>query len=161
MLRSTETQATRNICCRGGRRDWCPRCGGREWPLIMRTQTQKSISKSNNSKLKVACSSENFRLKLTKCKSDFHNWQLKAIIDNGRLRIHSFQLTLSTWKLNSHTTFDVEVEGVTYVHGMQHRKSIHMVNHLDINPVQQGLTSVNRRQLVFPFGASRSRLGTN
>ena len=29
--------------------------GGREWPLKVRTQKQKSISKSNNSKLKVDC----------------------------------------------------------------------------------------------------------
>ena len=29
--------------------------GGREWPLKVRTQIQKSISKSNNSKLKVDC----------------------------------------------------------------------------------------------------------
>ena len=32
-----------------------------------------------------------------------------------------------------------------------------MVTHPDINPVQQGLTLVNRRELVFPFGASRPR----
>ena len=31
-----------------------------------------------------------------------------------------------------------------------------MVAHPDINPVQQGLTSVNRREPVFPFGASRT-----
>ena len=104
---------------------------------------------------------DEFNLLLTKCKSYFHNWQLKAIINNRQLQIRSFQLTVSTWKLNSHTTVVVELEGVTDVHGAQHRKSIHMVNHPDINPVQQGLTSVNRRQLVFPCGASRSRHGTN
>ena len=29
--------------------------GGREWPLKVRTQNQKSISKSSNSKLEVDC----------------------------------------------------------------------------------------------------------
>ena len=134
--------------------------GRREWPLIMRTQTQKAISKSNNYKLIVACSSENCKFKLTKCKIYFHNWQFKAIIDIRQLRIGSFQFSVSTWKLNSHTTFVVEVEGVTDVHGVQHRKSMHMVNHRDIT-VKHGVTSVNRRQPVFPFGASRSRLGTD
>ena len=33
-----------------------------------------------------------------------------------------------------------------------------MVTHPGINPVKQGLTSVNRREPVFPFGASRTRL---
>ena len=33
-----------------------------------------------------------------------------------------------------------------------------MVTHPDINPVQQGLTSVNRREPVFSFGDSRTRL---
>ena len=127
----------------------------------MRTQTQKAISKSNKSKLKVACSSENSKFKLTKCKIYFHNWQFKAIIDIRQLRIRSFQFSVPTWKLNSHTTFVVEVEGVTDVHGVQHRKSIHMVNHPDIHAVQHGLTSVNRRQPVFPFGASHSRLGSD
>ena len=54
-------------------------------------------------------------------------------------------------KLNPLTTFAVEVEGVIDVyyasltsHGVQHR-----VFYLDINPVQQGLTSVNRREPVF------------
>ena len=40
---------------------------------------------------------------------------------------------------------------------VQHGKSIQMVTHPDINPVQQGLTSVNRREPVFPFCASRTR----
>jgi len=31
-----------------------------------------------------------------------------------------------------------------------------MVTHPDINPVQQGLTLVNRREPVFPFGDSRT-----
>ena len=31
-----------------------------------------------------------------------------------------------------------------------------MVTNPDINPVQQGLTSVNRRELVFPFGDSHT-----
>ena len=43
------------------------------------------------------------------------------------------------------------------VQGVQHRKSIQMVTHPDINPVQQGLTSVNRREPVFSFDASRTR----
>ena len=64
---STKTQPTYNICCRGGRRDWCPR-------------------------------------------STAH-------------------------KINS----------------------IQIVTHPDINPVQQGLTSVNRREPVFLFGANRTR----
>ena len=33
-----------------------------------------------------------------------------------------------------------------------------MVTYPDINPVQQGLTSVNRREPVFPFGDSRTLL---
>ena len=33
---------------------------------------------------------------------------------------------------------------------------IPMVTHPDINPVQQGLTSVNRREPVFPFGDNRT-----
>ena len=66
-LRSTKTQPTYNICCRGGRRDWCP------------TSTAPEII------------------------------------------------------------------------------YIQMVTHPDINPVQQCLTSVNRREQVFPFGASRTR----
>ena len=32
-----------------------------------------------------------------------------------------------------------------------------MVTHPDINPSQQGLTSVNKREPVFPSGASRTR----
>ena len=44
------------------------------------------------------------------------------------------------------------------VQGVQHRESIQMVTHPDLNPLQQGLTSVNRRQEpVFPFGASHTR----
>jgi len=49
------------------------------------------------------------------------------------------------------------MEGVIEVQGVQHRKPIQMVTYPDINPVQQGLTSVNRREPVFPFGASRTR----
>ena len=37
------------------------------------------------------------------------------------------------------------------VQGVQHRKSSQMVTLPDINPVQQGLTSVNKREPVFPF----------
>ena len=59
--------------------------------------------------------------------------------------------------LNPHTTFDVEGEDVIDVQGVQHRKSIQMVTHPDINPIQQGLTSVNRGEPVFPFGASHTR----
>ena len=40
---------------------------------------------------------------------------------------------------------------------VQHGKSIQMVIHPDINPVQQGLTLVNRRKALFPFGVSRTR----
>ena len=109
----------------------------------MRTQTQKSISKSNNSKLKVSCSSENSKFKLTKCKCHFQNWQSKAITDTRQLRICSFQFSVSTWKLNPHTTFVVEVEGVTDVHGVKHRKSIHMVNHPDINFSEQTTTGAS------------------
>ena len=54
-------------------------------------------------------------------------------------------------KLNPHTTFAVEVEDVINVQGVQHRKSIQMVTHPDINPVQQGLSSVNRWEPVFSF----------
>ena len=60
-------------------------------------------------------------------------------------------------KLNPHTTFVVEVEGVIDFQGAQHRKSIQMVTHPDIDALQQGLTSVNRREPLFPFGASRTR----
>jgi len=71
-------------------------------------------------------------------------------------------------KLNPHTTFVVEVEGVIDFQGVQHRKSIQTVTHPDINPIQQCLTSVNRREpLVLAghgvgFGQSCSgRLITN
>ena len=37
------------------------------------------------------------------------------------------------------------------------RKSIQMVTHPNINPVRQGLTSVNRQEPVFPSGASWTR----
>ena len=60
-------------------------------------------------------------------------------------------------KLNRQTTFVVEVEGVIDFQRVQHWKSIQMVTHPDINPIQQGLTSVNRPEPVFPFGASRTR----
>ena len=60
-------------------------------------------------------------------------------------------------KVNPHTTFVVEVDGVIDFQRVRHRKSIQTVTHPDINPVQQGLTSVNRREPVFPFGASRTR----
>ena len=63
------------------------------------------------------------------------------------------------------------MESVIDVHGVQLRKSVQMVTHPDINPVKQDLTSVNRREPVFPlvlpvygvgFGQSRSgRLITN
>ena len=55
--------------------------GGRERPLKtlkVRTQIRKSITKSNNSKLKLDFLSENFKFKLTKCKSHFDNWQFKS-----------------------------------------------------------------------------------
>ena len=60
-------------------------------------------------------------------------------------------------KLNPGTTFFVEVESVIAVQGVQYTNSIQMVTHPDINPVQQGFTSVNRREPVFPFSASRTR----
>ena len=50
-------------------------------------------------------------------------------------------------KLNSHTTFVVEVERVINFQRVQHSKSIQIVAHPDINPVQTG----------FPFGASHTR----
>ena len=34
-----------------------------------------------------------------------------------------------------------------------------MVTHPDINPVHQGLTSVNRQEPVFPFGDNRTDNG--
>ena len=43
------------------------------------------------------------------------------------------------------------------VQRVQRRKYIQMVTHPDINPVQQCLTSVNRREQVFPSGAGRAR----
>ena len=49
------------------------------------------------------------------------------------------------------------MEGVIDVHRVQLRKSIQMVTLPDINPVQQGLTLVNRQEPVFPFGANRTR----
>ena len=49
------------------------------------------------------------------------------------------------------------MEGVIDFQWVQHRKSIQMVTHPDINPVQLGLTSVNRREPVFLFCASRAR----
>ena len=64
-------------------------------------------------------------------------------------------------KLIPHTTLVVEVEGVIDVQGVQHRKAIQMVTDPDINPVQQGLTLVNRREPLFSFGADcpRRRVG--
>ena len=35
--------------------------------------------------------------------------------------------------------------------------SMQMVTHPDINPIQQCLTSLNRREAVFPFGTSRTQ----
>ena len=64
---------------------------------------------------------------------------------------------LDRLKLNPHTTFVVEVEGVIDVQGVQHRKSIQMVTHPDVNPIQQGFTSVNRPEVLFPLGASRTQ----
>ena len=60
-------------------------------------------------------------------------------------------------KLNLHSTFVVEAEAVIDVPGVHHRKSIQMVTHSHINPIQQGVTWMNRRELVFPFGASRTQ----
>ena len=57
-------------------------------------------------------------------------------------------------------TYNICCKGRTRVidvQGVQHRKSIQMLTHPDINTVQQGLTSVNRREPVFTFGASRRR----
>ena len=42
--------------------------------------------------------------------------------------------------------------------GVQHREIIQMVTHPDINPIPQGLTSVNGWEPVFPFGDSRTVL---
>ena len=69
-------------------------------------------------------------------------------------------------KLSPHTTFVVEVEGVMSTTPAWLPKQystgcfIPMVTHPDINPVQQGLTSVNRREPVFPFGDNRTVPGT-
>ena len=49
------------------------------------------------------------------------------------------------------------MEGVIDFQRVQHGKSIQMFTNPDINPVQQGLTSVNRRERVFPFAASRAQ----
>ena len=38
--------------------------------------------------------------------------------------------------------------------GVQHGKFSHMVTYPVINPVQQSFTLVNRREPVFPFGAT-------
>ena len=66
-------------------------------------------------------------------------------------------------KLNPHMTlnFVVQVEGVIDVHyasmtsqWVQHTEIIQTLTHPDINPVQQGLTLVNRPEPVFPFGDS-------
>ena len=43
-------------------------------------------------------------------------------------------------------------------HEVQHRIFNQMVTHPDIHPVQQGLTAVNRREPVFPFGDGRTLL---
>ena len=51
--------------------------------------------------------------------------------------------------------FDVHYASLTS-QGVQHRRFLQMATHPDINPVQQGLTSVNRREQVFPFSASRA-----
>ena len=51
--------------------------GSRERPLKI-IKSEDSITKSNKSKLKLDFLSENFKFKLTKCKSHFHNWQFKS-----------------------------------------------------------------------------------
>ena len=45
--------------------------------------------------------------------------------------------------------------------GVQRREIIQMVTHPDINPVQQGLTLVNRQEPVFPFADSLTTLSDN
>ena len=68
---------------------------------LYRTQIRKSVSKSNNSKLKVDFLSENFKFKLTKCKSHFPNWQFKShnwhsLTANSQLRKRTSQFSVST-----------------------------------------------------------------
>ena len=61
------------ILCTCGASNAVVNYGGREWPSKVTTQIQKSISKSENSKLKVGFLSEHFKLKLTKCKIHLQN----------------------------------------------------------------------------------------
>ena len=86
------------------------------------------------------------------------NWnKLGVNFEEGGNRSARRKPSKSGWdrlKLNPHTAFVVEVEGVIDVHyasltsqGVQHR--VFYLDGPDINPVQQGLTSVNRREPVF------------
>ena len=71
------------------------------------------------------------------------------------------RLRLSETQPTYNINFVGEVEGMIDVHytsltsqGVQHTEMIQMVTHPDSKPVQQGLISVNRRELVFPLGDS-------
>ena len=68
----------------------------------MKIPNRKSISKSENCKLKVDFKSENFKFKFTKCKIYFHNWKFKShnwhwAIANSQLRKRSSQPSVSTF----------------------------------------------------------------
>ena len=88
------------------------------------------------------------------------NWnKLGVNFEEGGNRSARRKPSKSGWdwlKLNPHTTFIVEVEGIIDVHyasltsqGVQQRVFYQRVTHPDINPIQQGLTSVNRWEPVF------------
>ena len=71
-------------------------------------------------------------------------------------REETLEVRLRSTETRCTYNIEVEVEGVIDVHyasltsqGVQHRVFIEMVTHPDINPVQQGLTSMNRREPVF------------
>ena len=68
---------------------------------LYRTQIRKSVSKSDNSKLKVDFLSESFKFKLSKCKIHFHNWQFKShnwhsTTANSQLRKRTSPFSVST-----------------------------------------------------------------
>ena len=86
--------------------------------------------------------------------------RLRGDFEGGGNRSERRKPSKSGWdrlKLYPHTTFVVEMEGVIDFQCVQYRNSIQMVTHPGINPVQQQLISVNRREPVFPFCASRTR----
>ena len=128
-------------------------------PELRRTQFNEVGSKELCSQL--GARSVNTTHVLTSEHSTTARWvRLGVDFEEGGNRSARRKPSKSGWdrlKLNPHTTFAEEVQGVIDFQLVHHRKSIQMVTHPDINSDQQGLTSVNRREPFFPFGASCTR----